>query len=204
MVSKIKWSIFGFLAVSIALYPLTYFFVEITFGLLQSKSAEILSDLAWNIGFYGHIIPGGIALGVGWLQFSQSLRKKNIQLHRNLGKLYVIMVLISGISAIYIALHATGGSIAKIGFLSLGFIWLYTTYKAYTAIKAHKIMSHQKFMIFSYAACFSAVTLRIWLPLLTGIFGDFIPAYQVVAWLSWVPNMVVAFILSNQLSRTTK
>jgi hypothetical protein len=36
------------------------------------------------------------------------------------------------------------------------------------------------------------VTLRIELPLLIMAFGDFTPAYQVVSWLSWVPNVLWA------------
>ena len=47
-------------------------------------------------------------------------------------------------------------------------------------------------MLRSYALVFAAVTLRIELPLLTMGFGDFTPAYQVVAWLSWVPNALWA------------
>ena len=36
------------------------------------------------------------------------------------------------------------------------------------------------------------VTLRIELPLLIMAFGEFTTAYQVVAWLSWVPNALWA------------
>lgn len=201
MVRKIKWSIFGFLAISVGLYPLLYFFIDRTFGLLSSKSSELLADLFWNIAFYGHIVPGGIALSIGWLQFSSKLRKKNIQLHRNLGKLYMVTVLISGLCALYIGLHATGGPIAKIGFISLGTIWLYTTLKAYVAIRNKNIISHQKFMTLSYAVCFSAVTLRIWLPLI-GMNLEFIPAYRIVAWLCWVPNLIVGMAI-NKFSLST-
>jgi hypothetical protein len=48
-------------------------------------------------------------------------------------------------------------------------------------------------MIYSYGACLAAVTLRFWLPLLTvGFQLDFSVAYPIVAWLSWVPNLIVA------------
>jgi hypothetical protein len=39
---------------------------------------------------------------------------------------------------------------------------------------------------------FAAVTLRIELPLLVMAFGDFTPAYRVVSWLCWVPNLLWA------------
>ena len=54
-------------------------------------------------------------------------------------------------------------------------------------------------MIYSYALSFSAVTLRIWLPLLISQFNDFIIAYQIVAWLSWIPNLIVAHLMANKL-----
>lgn len=58
---------------------------------------------------------------------------------------------------------------------------------------------HQKMMIYSYAACFAGVTLRVWLPLLTLIFGDFVKAYILVAWLCWIPNLMVAYLINRKL-----
>lgn len=154
--------------------------------------------------FYTHIILGGIALLIGWLQFNKKLRLKNIQLHRKIGKVYIISCLLSGVAGFYIALHATGGISPKLGFLSMTIIWFFTTLFGFTEVKKGNIINHQKLMIYSYAACFSAVTLRIWLPILTNAFGGFLPAYRIVAWLSWVPNIIVAyFIIKYQFKTTT-
>ena len=192
---KASWVLVGIFATLIGLYPFLYFFIDRKFGLLASKSTELLNDTIWNIAFYGHIVLGGIALLIGWLQFSSQLRARNMRIHRNIGKAYVIAVLISGVCGLYIALHATGGVISILGFFSLGVIWLSTTSLGFNAIKKGNVQLHEKFMIFSYAATFAAVTLRIWLPLLTGIMGDFISAYRIVAWLCWVPNIMVAYLI---------
>jgi hypothetical protein len=65
--------------------------------------------------------------------------------------------------------------------------------KAWLFIYQKDIPSHEKWMIFSFAACFAAVTLRLWLPALTTAFkGDFLTAYRIVAWLCWMPNMLFA------------
>ncbi len=189
------------LAILVGLYPFIYFFINRKFGLLQSKSDALLADVFWNVGFYLHIILGGLALLIGWMQFSVKLRTKKLKLHRQIGKAYVLMALISASTSIYIAFYATGGIIASLGFLTLGCIWFYTTLKAYTEIRRGHIEQHQKMMIYSYAACFSAVTLRIYLPLLVMLFHDFNQAYVVVAWLCWIPNIVVAFFLVKQLKR---
>ena len=53
-------------------------------------------------------------------------------------------------------------------------------------------------MIFSYTACFAAVTLRLWLPVLVSILGDFVRAYTLVAWLCRVPNIVVAGFITGR------
>jgi len=200
---KTSWIIVAILATLVGLYPIIYILIDPQFGLLASKSAELLSDNLWNIGFYGHITFGGLALLIGWLQFNQKLRRKNIKLHRTIGKAYMIFVLISGICGIYIALFATGGIISILGFASLGIIWLTTTALGFIAVKNGKIEQHQKFMIYSYAACFAAVTLRIWLPILTQLFGEFIEAYRLVAWLCWVPNIIVAHFIVKKKSLAT-
>jgi len=168
------------------------------FGLLSTKTQALLSDQIWNIGFYGHIILGGIALLIGWTQFSASLRKKRMNLHRTIGKIYIFSVLISGVCGVYIAQFATGGISNVIGFSFSGIVWLTTTFSAYQAIRKGNIEKHQNYMLYSYAVCFSAVTLRFWLPLLSTALGSFESAYLVVAWLSWVPNLIVAYLMINR------
>ena len=197
---KASWIIIGTLSTLVGLYPIIYFLIDRKFGLLSSKSTELLSDNLWNIGFYGHIILGGLALLIGWLQFSHKLRRKNIKLHRTIGKTYVVSVLFSGICGLFIALYATGGIFSVLGFFSLGVIWLSTTILGFKAIKKGNVELHEKFMIFSFAACFAAVTLRIWLPILTSAVGDFVIAYRIVAWLCWVPNIVVAYFIVRKQS----
>lgn len=192
---KLYWIVIGILSSIIGIYPILYFLIDRKFGLLSSKSAELLNDNFWNIAFYGHIVFGGVALLIGWLQFSHKLRRQKVKLHRTVGKTYMISVLISGICGIYIALHATGGIICILGFFTLAIIWLSTTILGFKAIKKGNVELHGKFMLFSYAACFAAVTLRIWLPILIAFMGEFISAYRIVAWLCWIPNIIVAYFI---------
>lgn len=195
----IGWFFFALLATAIGLYPLLYFFVDRDFGLLSTKAPSLLLNVYWNTGFYTHIIFGGIALFIGWTQFIGAFRSRYLGTHRFIGKVYVASALLSAAAGIGIGIFATGGVVAVAGFVSLGIIWFSTTLLAYLHVKGGKINAHQKWMIFSYAACFSAVTLRIWLPLLSGLAGDFNAAYRMVAWLCWIPNIVVAYILTRRI-----
>ncbi|MEP0714190.1 DUF2306 domain-containing protein [Algoriphagus sp.] len=193
-IKRISWWVFGILCSIIGLYPAIYFLIDRRFGLLQSKSDELLNANLWNAGFYTHIILGGIALLIGWTQFPKGFRERNRKLHKKIGMAYVTAAFFSSLAGIYIGFYATGGIVSMLGFLSLGISWLFTTMMGWFTAKKHNFEAHEDWMIFSYAACFAAVTLRIWLPILIILHqGEFIPAYQIVAWLCWVPNMIVAY-----------
>jgi Kef-type K+ transport system membrane component KefB len=191
--NKFSWLIFAFLSISIGLYPILYFVFGRQFGVLSSHDPEQLNSLLWNSNFYTHIILGGFALAIGWIQFNQKLRDRNRKLHKRIGMAYVTAVFFSGIAGLYVAIYTAGGIIASLGFFSLGIVWLGTTMMGWKTAKSNDFDAHENWMIFSYAACFAAVTLRIWLPLLSSFFGDFLTAYRIVAWLCWVPNMFVAY-----------
>jgi hypothetical protein len=70
-------------------------------------------------------------------------------------------------------------------------LWVATTFTALRKIMAKDIQAHKAWMLRSYALTFAAVTLRIWLAPLVLLFGDFEAGYRVVAWLYWVPNLLV-------------
>ncbi len=180
-----------------SIYPILYFFSGNRFGLRGLKNDETLYDPVWNIAFYIHITCGGVALLAGILPLIQRIRLKNITLHRKSGQVYVLFTLLSSVAGIYMGFFATGGLISSLGFISLGVLWLTVTTFAYLAIKNHNILLHQRLMIYSYAACLAGVSLRIWLPLLIILLNDFTIAYRIVAWLSWVPNILIAFILTK-------
>lgn len=204
MFKQSLWILFAVLAIAIGLYPAIYFLIDREFGLLASKNDELLNNIYWNAGFYTHITLGGLALLIGWTQFSTKWREARLSIHRNVGKVYVGAALLSALAAIYISFYSTGGLIASLGFFSLGCIWFLTTLQAFLTVRKGNITQHQTMMIYSYAACFAAVTLRIWLPLLVMWYQDFEPAYRVVAWLCWVPNLMVAWLIVRRVHRQSQ
>ncbi|MGE8432309.1 DUF2306 domain-containing protein [Chryseobacterium joostei] len=196
---KLLFVIICIFALLIGAYPLIYVFVEHKYTFLGSKSPDILHNLIWRIAFFAHIIFGGISLFIGWRQFGSKFRNKYIRIHRSIGGLYVISVLISSVSAIYMGFYANGGIVSCVGFILLGAIWLITTLVAVVQISRGNVAKHQQFMIYSYACTFAAVTLRIWLPILKSITHDPDNSYIIVAWLCWIPNVVVAYFINRNL-----
>lgn len=203
MLNKALKIIMAAFATVIGLYPLLYFIKDRKFSLLQTKTDALLADAIWNIGFYAHILPSGLALLIGWIQFSRSFRTRRPAVHRTIGKVYVAAALTGALAGIYISLYATGGGITSAGFLLLGIFWFYVTYRAYRSIRHGNVELHQRLMIYSYAACLGAVTLRIYLPLLRKVM-PFATAYPIVAWLSWVPNLMVAWIIIQRIKAGRK
>jgi len=194
---NLPWIPFALLALAIGFYPLVYYITDMhNKGLLQSKPKELVADSVWHTLFYTHITFGGIAMLTGWTQFSTRLRSRYLNMHRLLGKIYVIAVVLSSGAGLYIAFFASGGIICATGFGLLAILWFTTVILAYTSIRKLEIAAHEKWMIRNYALTFAAVTLRIYLPLLSNfVFHDFIPAYRIVSWLCWVPNLVVAELI---------
>lgn len=204
MKRKALWIIFATMAIIIGLYPSLYFLLDKKFGLLSTKDPQLFKNFYWNIAFYTHIVFGGIALLIGWSQFSEKIRTKHLTIHRKIGVVYVIAAILSSIASLYIAFYATGGVIPSMGFFCLGIIWCLTTALAFLSVKKGLIDVHQNMMIYSYASCFAAVTLRIWLPILVLMCNEFILAYQIVAWLCWVPNLLIAMMIVRNIKKQRK
>jgi uncharacterized membrane protein len=201
----LKWTIFIFFSVVIGLYPMVYWLFDMSQGLLASKDLELLQSNVWNTAFYLHISLGAVAMLTGWSQFLKGFRNRNLTAHRTLGKVYLIAVMISGLAGLYIAGFASGGIISVLGFGGLALAWLFTSSRAYLSIRKKDIDHHQYWMIRSYALCWAAVTLRIWLPLFQFALGmEFIIAYRIIAWLCWVPNLVVAEMIVSNLKKARK
>jgi uncharacterized membrane protein len=196
------WIVFIFFTVFVGLYPFSYFVFDMSGGFPATKGQELLQSRIWNAAFYTHIFFGGIAMLAGFTQFSKKLRNRMLTLHRTFGKIYLVSVGISGITGLYIAMFASGGIISITGFSGLAIGWLVTSFVAYSAIRKVDIDKHQRWMIRSYALCFAAVTLRIYIPLFQIVLGmEFISAYRIIAWVCWVPNLLVAELIIRNLKR---
>jgi uncharacterized membrane protein len=158
---------------------------------------------AQRTGIYTHIFASMIALALGPLQFSSRVRAARPALHRWLGRLYLgIGVCVGGLAGLFMAFFAFGGPVSRIGFACLALAWLYSGFRAYRAIRARDVASHRRWMVRNFALTFAAVTLRLWLPASVVAGVPFELAYPVIAWLCWVPNLLVAERLFNQ-SRVT-
>ena len=140
---------------------------------------------------YAHIGVAPIALALMPFQFMTRLRASRPKLHRWLGRGYVVSILISGIAGLQLAFHTTAGTFAATGFAILAVLWLATTGIAFAFALRRQFPRHRAWMLRSAALTFAAVTLRVYLGSSMAAGVDFEVAYPLIAWLCWVPNVLV-------------
>ncbi len=154
----------------------------------------------WYIMLFMHITTSIVALVIGPFTLSTKFRGKNINRHRIVGRIYMVGILLCGVSGLYLSFYAMGGLVAKLGLDLLSVFWLTSAYPALNRVKNKKIQDHRNWVIRNYSLTFAAVTLRIWLPLFVLLFGlqQFEVSYTVIAWLAWVPNLIIAELFIRQ------
>lgn len=142
--------------------------------------------------FLLHISAASIALAIGAIQIIPAVRKRFLNLHRWLGRLYALAVLLASFSGFLIAFEIDG-IIGTTGFSLLAVIWLIVTGQAVRLARAHQVQAHRRWMICSFALTFAAVTLRLQLAIfMFGLAMPYEQVYPFLAWSCWVPNVVFA------------
>lgn len=183
------WWLIAVLSFAIAGYALSFY--ARASAAFSRELFESFTARPW--GIYSHVLFGALALILGPFQFRRGILVRNRPLHRNLGLVYVISAAMTGVVGLYMAVYSFGGMTTHLGFGVLGLLTSLATLMAYTRIRALDVRAHREWMIRSFALIFAAVTLRVELPLLIVAYkGAFPPAYAIVAWLCWVPNLVWA------------
>jgi len=154
----------------------------------------------WRNSFYVHVFTSIFVLIAGLTQFNTVLRKRHKRVHRFTGYIYVLLVVfITGPASFMMGWHANGGLPAKTSFTFLAFLWIAFTGFAWWYATQRNFIQHRAFMIRSYALTLSAITLRIY----TFGFAWFnvharpVEIYITTAWLSWVPNLIIAEMIIN-------
>jgi uncharacterized membrane protein len=140
-----------------------------------------------------HIAGGMGALLAGPWQFSQKLRARALNLHRWLGRFYLLEVGLGSIAGFAMAMVSVEGLPTHLGFGILAVLWFFTGLQAYRMVRKGMIESHRQWMIRNFALTLAAVTLRVELPfMLAALHWPFPRAYITVSWLCWVPNLLMA------------
>lgn len=159
---------------------------------LMIKQTEVHSRAEYLYFFYAHVYTSMFVLISG---FFSVLRKDFgiANFHKINGKIYIVLLLfLAAPAGIYMGVFANGGFFSKISFVLLGCLWWFTTFKAYQLIRQKKYKQHKQWMWRSFSLALSALTLRIWKVIIVYFFHpNPMDVYQIIAWLGWVPNILL-------------
>lgn len=176
------------LAVSLAWNSLTYGNFDTSFNFLRHKQAAIATG--WYLPFYySHVLVSAFILVFGLFLVS-GWGRNWMHVHRALGYFYVMGILFfAAPGGLIMSLFIGRGPWVLASFLFQVSLWFIFTSIAFNRIRAKQIDAHRAWMLRSFALTFAAVTLRLYIFVLSYSTDLGQPtAYAALAWASWVPN----------------
>lgn len=186
--------------------PYTSWALNIDFLLTKQNilfRGELWQKYLYMSVFYTHIFTSPLVLVAGATQFSRTLMFEHAIWHRNIGKIYVaVILLLSAPAGLVMSFYANGNTVSRFSFCLLTVLWWAVTYGAYREALQKKWTAHANSMIRSYALTFSAVTLRLYMFLIAkmGLFSTWTATeiYVMLSFMSWIPNLAIAEMLISK------
>lgn len=147
-----------------------------------------------------HVAGSVLALGIGLFQFLPRLRRAKPSVHRVLGRVYVIAILVGSLAGFplsYLGFRSLPEAVrnalwpTSVAFATLALVWPWVTGMAFLRVRQRRFEEHRAWMIRSYSLTFAAVTVRLSsIPLLL-VTHDGLLAINVATW-TWPLNLLVA------------
>jgi uncharacterized membrane protein HdeD (DUF308 family) len=153
---------------------------------------------------FPHVIFGILAMLVGPFQFSNKLRARYLVIHRRLGYVYLVSILLGATAGIALSLTSKVSVTYKMGLFFLAVAWLLTSGMALFFILKRKITQHKEWMVRSYVVTFAFVIFRLFADLMTYYeISDAADRNALMSWACWaVPLLFLEPIL--QYRKTVK
>ncbi|MFD6950838.1 MULTISPECIES: DUF2306 domain-containing protein [unclassified Nocardiopsis] len=151
-----------------------------------------------------HVAASILALVTAPLQLFPALRRGRA--HRVIGRIHLFAgVFPRALSGLVVGVMSTYGFAAQAGFSLLAVLWFSVGVAGYRAVRRGRHADHREWMLRLFALTMAGVMLRLLVvllvPALTPLVGPahggdgeavFRGVYQGIAWLCWVPNLLVA------------
>ena len=173
---RIIWSVMVFFALQASFDGLSYVFgdTDLFASLFRDKYIRHLSLVQT------HSVAGSLALLTSLSALLPESRR--FRWHRSAGRLYLLSVLVAGITALPMSVMAAGGILSKIGFGLQALLWIGTAALAAHFARRKRFQFHRRWMVRSFALTYGAVLSRL---LLNGLLQAGIPFHSVYDAISW-------------------
>lgn len=189
-VPRSRMKVASFLAFAIA----TVFVIYAKNSQIFDPSSPIAQHFApARLFLIPHAIFASIALALGILQFSNRLRARYLDVHKKLGYIYVVSVLIGGPTGILIA-WTIGPKELFMASVVQSFGWIVTTAIALYCVRTGNIAQHRRWMIRSYPFGAVFTIARLFVPLglkLGGTAGLVQVVWTTIALAAFLPSLLL-------------
>jgi uncharacterized membrane protein len=186
----------------LANYP-DYFPPDFDSLFLQDREETFVGT--YRPAFYVHIFSGPFVLLNGLILLSDYVRRHRAGLHRFLGRLQVVVLLVFVLpSSVVMSRHAFGGWPAGLSFLLLSVATAGCAIVGVVYARRRRFDRHRRWMLRGYVLICSAIALRL-ISGAAGLIGVQSPegAYVIAAWSSWLlPLAAYEFIVRLPGERT--
>jgi uncharacterized membrane protein len=160
LTKHLLWYAFGLAGISVLYYT--------DYPLLHPSAdpyrAKLIAD---RLLLFPHAFFGVLATALGPFQFSTRFRQRHLSLHRLMGKVYVISILITAPMALILGQRGFTFPMKFMGAVQ-PVLWFLCTLAAFLTARNRHIAVHRQWMIRSYAFTLNFIFSR---------FFNFIPAY---------------------------
>lgn len=156
---------------------------------------------------FPHIVLGIVATIIGPFQFIPKIRNKYLKTHRQLGRVYIISTVLSGIAGMYMAATSDVNLPYAIGLFMLGVTWVTSSTMAFISIKNKKVDLHKDWMIRSYVITFAFVSFRVVEDILMTLeIGTQVEVLTLMSWACWAIPLFIAevFIQGSKINKKQK
>ena len=175
--SRFKTTLWVFLGLTALFVFITSEVLLVTdYPLYHAYRLQVIADRGLLIP---HTLAGIFALVIGPINFSSRIRQRHLQLHRILGRIYVISVFIGAATGVALAAGRPGFP----GTCGQAAAWIVCTTAAFITARNRHILQHRQWMARSYAVTFTFVSSRVlnlW-PRYWSHLGDSLSAVGVIA-----------------------
>ncbi|MDB5471434.1 MAG: hypothetical protein JWR84_2994 [Caulobacter sp.] len=183
---RLWWGLAGLLSLLVAVFSYRYL------AGVGPLAPNVLANTFAAPWLIVHVAGAATALLIGSFQFIGPLRRRVPVAHRWTGRVYAVGCLVGGVGGLMLAPGSTAGPVAAAGFAVLAMFWLTTTTLGWRTAVARDFVAHRRWMIRSWALTLAAVTLRLYMVGTPLIPVDPVDGYRAIAWLCWVPNLLIA------------
>lgn len=146
----------------------------------------------------GHLAGGMTALLLGPFQFYSNFRNRYLKVHRTIGKIYLIAILLGAISSIFLSFGVSMATHWTWAFSlqMLAMVWIVTAFMAYRNIRLKRIEQHRQWMVRSYLTTFGFAAFRYLndYSFLADV-GTFVERAPTIVWFVWAIPLFFADVI---------